>query len=55
MKFPIFLARLVLALALVAIPTGCSSPSGLLKDGDVVSTPPQWVEFCERNPGDPMC
>lgn len=30
-------------------------PSTPMPNGPEVAPPPQWVEYCNRNPGDPSC
>lgn len=44
-------APIILAIALCA----CSSTQSTIEDGPVVSTPPQWIEYCKTYPSDAAC
>lgn len=45
----------LLPLLLVIMLSSCTVQVDTIQDGPVVSTPPQWTEYCEMYPVDPAC
>ena len=46
-----FFILLVASLAL----TGCKTVSQTMPEGKLLLPPPQWVDYCQRNPSDYGC
>lgn len=54
-KLALTFAWTITIVACFLILSGCAPKEGLMPAGKVVTDPPQWTEYCKRNPTDEDC